>query len=90
MIHRMNVFRVTDVNDNAPVFVSSPYYLNIRNISNKNYNVLQSDGNSFCGDVVLDSFNMVCSDEDSIYDLKYEKKDVFGIFMTNNLHFKGY
>ena len=27
-------FRVTDVNDNAPVFVSSPYYLNIRNIIN--------------------------------------------------------
>ena len=30
------------------------------------YSVMQSDGNSFCGDVVLDSFNMVNSDEDSI------------------------
>ena len=25
------------------------------------YSVIQSDGNSFCGDVVLDSFNMVYS-----------------------------
>ena len=30
------------------------------------YSVMQSDGNSFCGDVVLNSFNMVYSDEDSI------------------------
>ena len=29
---------------------------------------MQSDGNSLCGDVVLDSFNMVYRDEDSIYD----------------------
>ena len=28
--------------------------------------VMQSDGNSFCGIVVLDSFNMVYSDGDSI------------------------
>ena len=37
------------------------------------YSVIQSDGNSFCGDVVLDSFNIVYSDEDSILDQKYEK-----------------
>ena len=30
------------------------------------YSVMQSDGNSFCEDVVLDSFNMVYSGEDSI------------------------
>ena len=30
------------------------------------YSVMQSDGNSFCGDVVLDSYNMVYSDEDII------------------------
>ena len=29
------------------------------------YNVMQYDGNSFYGDVVLDSYNMVYSDEDS-------------------------
>ena len=32
----------------------------------KYFSVVQSDGNSFSGDVVLDSFNMVYSDEDSI------------------------
>ena len=31
-----------------------------------------SDGDSFYGDVVLDSFNMVYSDEDSIQDQKYK------------------
>ena len=30
------------------------------------YSVMQSDGNSFCGEVVLGSFNMVYSHEDSI------------------------
>ena len=35
---------------------------------------MQSDVNSFCGDVVLDSFYMVYNDEDSIYDQKYEKR----------------
>ena len=36
--------------------------------------MMQSDGNSFYGDVVLDSFNMVYSDEDSIKDRKYENE----------------
>ena len=35
---------------------------------------MQSDGNSFCGDVVLDSFNMVYNVEDSNYDQKHEKQ----------------
>ena len=30
------------------------------------YSVMQSDGYSFCGDFVLDSFNIVYSDEDNI------------------------
>ena len=30
------------------------------------YSVMQSDGNSICGDVVSDSFTMEYSDEDSI------------------------
>ena len=38
------------------------------------YSVLQSDGNSFCGDVVLDSFKMEYSDEDSILDKICEKQ----------------
>ena len=36
--------------------------------------VMQSDGNSFCGNVVLDSFVMEYNDEDSILDEKYEKQ----------------
>ena len=42
--------------------------------THKKYSVMQSDGNSFCGDVVLDSFNMKYSDEDSILNKKYEKQ----------------
>ena len=38
------------------------------------YSVMKSDGNSFCGDVVLDSFNTAYRDEDSILDQKYEKQ----------------
>ena len=42
---------------------------------------MQSDFNSFCGDVVLNSFSMVyCSDEDSICDQQYENES-FGIFI---------
>ena len=37
------------------------------------YSVMQSDGNSYDGDVVLDSFNKASRDEDSIFDQKYEK-----------------
>ena len=35
---------------------------------------MQSDGNSFSGDVVLDSFNMAYRDEDSSLDQKYKKQ----------------
>ena len=31
-----------------------------------NYSMMQSDGNSFLGGIILDSFNMVHSDENSI------------------------
>ena len=40
----------------------------------KRYSVMQSDGNSFCGVVVLFSFNKACRVEDSILDHIYEKK----------------
>ena len=39
---------------------------------------MQSDGNSIYGDVVLDSFNKVFQDEDSIFDQKYEKANILG------------
>ena len=48
---------------------------------------MRSDGNSFCGDVVLDSFNMSYRDEDSILVKKYESK-YLGIFIMKILNFK--
>ena len=35
---------------------------------------MQSDGNSFIGNVVLESFNIPYRDEESIFDQKYEKQ----------------
>ena len=37
---------------------------------------MKSDGNSFYGDVVLDSFNMSSRDEDRILDQMYLKGDI--------------
>ena len=39
---------------------------------------MQSDGKSFCGNVVLDSFNMSYRDEDSILDQKYGNANFLG------------
>ena len=44
------------------------------------YSVMQSDGNRFCGDVVLDSFNMAYKDTDSILDQKYEKQKCWDLY----------
>ena len=41
---------------------------------------MQSDGNSYCGDVVLDSFNMTYRDEDGILDQKYEKQIFWDLY----------
>ena len=38
--------------------------------------MMQSDGHSFWGDVVLDSFNKASQDEDNILDQMYESKYV--------------
>ena len=40
------------------------------------YNVMQSDENSFCGDVVLNSFIKAYRDEHNILDQVYESKYV--------------
>ena len=45
------------------------------------YSVMQSDGNSFCGDVISDTFNKASRDEDNILELIYKKKYVYVIFM---------
>ena len=37
---------------------------------------MQSDGNSICGDVVLNSFNKASRDEDNILDKVYKSKYV--------------
>ena len=53
------------------------------------YSVMQSDGNSVCGDAVLNSFNKASRDEDNILDQIYiEQKcpnfyyDDFLIYIT--------
>ena len=38
------------------------------------YSVMQSDGNSFYGDVVLDNYNKAYRDKDNIIDQKYKKQ----------------
>ena len=40
------------------------------------YSVMLSDGNSFCGDVVLNSFNKASRDEDYNLDKVYKSKYV--------------
>ena len=53
------------------------------------YSVMQSDGNSFCGDVVLDSFNMMYRDEDNIlyqiYRSKYFRIIIMMILILYNM-----
>ena len=48
------------------------------------YSVMQSDGNSICGDVVSDSFNKTSRDEDNILVQIYKSKYV-RIIITMNL-----
>ena len=60
------------------IHYSSPYEKhNINYISNS---VMQSDGNSFGGDVVLESFSMANRDEGSILDQKYEKQTIWVLY----------
>ena len=42
---------------------------------------MQSDGNSYCGDIVLDSLNKASWDEDNILDQMYKNKYVWIIFL---------
>ena len=43
------------------------------------YSVIKSDGNSFCGDVVFDSFNKTSRDENNVLDQIYKSKHVLVI-----------
>ena len=49
---------------------------------------MQSDGNSFCGDVVLDSFNTVYRDDDSILEQKYEKQISWDLYYKDFIFLK--
>ena len=53
------------------------------------YSVMQSDGNRFCGDVVLNSFKKASRDEDNILDQVYKSKNVrisiMMILIRNNI-----
>ena len=42
---------------------------------------MQSDRNSFCGDVVLKSFNMACRYKNSIYDQNCEKQILWELYI---------
>ena len=42
------------------------------------YSVMQSDGNSFYGDVISDSFHKASPDEDKIYYNMYIEANMFG------------
>ena len=44
--------------------------------TSREYSLMQSDGNRFFGDVVLDSFNKESRDEDIILDQIYKSKYV--------------
>ena len=48
--------------------------------------VIQSDGYSFCGDVVLDGVNIAYMDGDIILDQIYEKQ-IFSDFYYEDLRF---
>ena len=49
---------------------------------------MQSDGNSFCGDVGLGSCNMSYRDEDSIVDQKYEKQISWDLYYEDLIFYK--
>ena len=44
------------------------------------YSVMQSDGNSISGEVVLDSFNISYRDDDNIFDKMWEKQISWDFF----------
>ena len=54
---------------------------------NKTYSVMQSEGKSYCGDVVLDSFNNVPREEDNILEQIYRNK-IFSYFYDKNFNLK--
>ena len=54
-----------------------------------NTSLMQSDGNSFIGDVVLETFNMSYRDKDSMLDQKYKKKIFCALYYKDLKFLKG-
>ena len=52
------------------------------------YSVKQSEGNSFGGDIVLESVNMASRDEDSILNQTHIRTKYFQIFIMKILNVK--
>ena len=67
--YKCRSFVKTDL-DNTRSVLTDLYKIPEHHEDNR-YSVMQSNGNSFCGDVVLDRFNMAYR-EDSILDQKHE------------------
>ena len=62
--------------------MSTKFTINKRTeVLDQEYSVIQSDRNSFCGDVVLGSFNMAFGDDNSILDQIYENKICYFFYM---------
>ena len=51
------------------------------------YSVIKSDLNSFCGDVLFDSFNKTSRDENNVLDQIYESKHVLDIIERKKFKF---
>ena len=70
----VNIIESINPADCYHVPLKSTFWTGLHNMSTEQgqegYSVIQSDGNSFCGDVVLDSFNKGFRDEDNILDQK--------------------
>ena len=62
-MHNTNVSKVSEL---SILFMACYVSVMQQKGSTSSYSVMQSDGNSFSGDVVLNSFNIVYSDEDGI------------------------
>ena len=82
----LNCFKIDSffLSDYRVCFVKyKPMKLGFLGVDVRVYCVIQSDGNSFCGDVVLDSFNKAPRDEDNIFDQIYKSKYVRNIITMN-------
>ena len=83
-MHQFSTFEDKTQVDEWDIFVSVTLYKYVYQFTAnwwlRTYSVMQSVGNSICGDVVSDSFTMVYRDEDSIQDKEYEKQIFWDLY----------